>query len=378
MNGLKRLAAVLVCFLLARTSSWAWGETRVIFTVDVESNNIPLPKQVEAPCSDSSACSLMGMAQMLQERGWAGTFFLNVYEYRRWGEPTMRDIVTKLQATGQDVALHTHPQWVYDPSRWAMFQYNLDEQTSIIRDGVRLLESWTGRPVVAHRAGAYTADQNTLKALESSGIRIDSSMFWGHPWSRLNGLGIPRNLPSSSDRLIQIPVTVYQREDRPPLIGSFVAPFTSIRKIDPNWFLNKEEALSAINAVVKADLPFLVIFLHSFSFIKDQGDKSIYTADRASLDIFHAMLDHIAQRRLPVVTIRDLAESLGSLPAMSLDRDIIPQVAVYVSLHRYLWYRLKSAGKATLIAMGAVVLALVVGGMVLFAIQRRKLKADFS
>lgn len=374
MKGLKRLGAVLFFFLLTWTSSWAWGETRVIFTVDVESNNIPLPNQVEAPCSDSSACSLMGMAQMLQERGWAGTFFLNVYEYRRWGEPTMRDIVMKLQATGQDVALHTHPQWIYNPSQWAMFQYNLDEQTTIVRDGVRLLEAWTGRPVVAHRAGAYTADQNTLKALKSSGIRIDSSMFWGHPWSHLNGLGIPRNLPSSTDHVAQIPVTVYQREDRPRLIGGFLSPVTSIRKIDPDWFLNKEEALSAIDAVVKADLPFLVVFLHSFSFIKNQGDKSVLTADRTSLDIFHAMLDHIAERHLPVVTMRDLAESLDSLPTTSLDQDIIPQVTVCVGLHRYLWYRFKTTGTGALAAIGFAVLTLVVGGIVLLiALRRRRL-----
>lgn len=258
-----------------------------------------------------------------------------------------------------------------------MFQYNLDEQTTIIRDGMRLLETWTGRPVVAHRAGAYAADQNTLKALESGGIRIDSSMFWGHPWSRLNGLGIPRNLPSWSNRLVQIPVTVYQREDRLPIFGDFLAPVTSIRKIDPNWFLSKEEAISAIDAVVKADLPFLVVFLHSYSFIKDQGDKSILIADRGSLDIFHAMLDHIAERRLPVVTVRDLAESLESLSVKSSDQDIIPQVTVRIGLDRYLWYRLKSAGKETLIAMGAVVLTLVGSGMVLLiAMRRRKLATE--
>lgn len=353
---------------------------RVIFTVDVESNGqFTLPQQLKAICKDNSACGLMEIARMLQEREWAGTFFLNVYEYQRWGEATMRDIAVKLQAAGQDVALHTHPQWTYDSSRWAMFQYSLDEQTTIIRDGIRLLKSWTGLPVVAHRAGAYTADQNTLKALERSGIRIDSSLFWEHPWSRLNGLGLPRNLPSSWGQLIEIPVTVYQREDRPYLIGNLVFPVASIRKIDPNWFLNKEEAISAIDAAINADLPFLVVFLHSFSFMEGKRGE-VPLVDQHSLKMFRTVLDHIAEKHLQTVTMRDLAESLKGLPATtSLDQDIIPKITVSVGLHRYLWYRLKSTGSGVLAALGVLTLTLVAGGTVLLiTVRRRRLVANLK
>lgn len=374
---LRRVLAALLSVIVLSTPGKVQAVPRVLFTIDVESNGaFSLPQQVSAICKDRSACGLMEIARMLKERGWAGTFFLNVYEYRRWGEAAMRDIAVKLQSAGQDVALHTHPQWAYDPSRWAMFQYNLDEQTTIIRDGVRLLEAWTGRPVVAHRAGAYTADQQTLETLERNGIRIDSSLFWGHPWSHLNGLGLPRNLPSSWGQLTQIPVTVYQREGRPPLFGGFLSSVTSIRKIDPNWFLSKEEAISAIDAIVEADLPFLVVFLHSFSFMEGQGDSGVPLADRHSLDMFRAVLDHIAEKRLPVMTMRDLAE-LEPLSATSPDRDIIPRVTVRIELYRYIWYRLKNAGLGALATMGAVILTLVAGGAVLLiSARRRRLVAD--
>jgi hypothetical protein len=192
--------------------------TRVILTVDVESIDAhSLPDQVDTVCQDGSACGLMEIARMQRERKLSGTFFLNVYEHRRWGEGKMREIVEKLQASGQDVALHTHPQWAYDQKRNGMHQYSLEEQTSIIRDGVRLLSAWSGHPVVAHRAGDYAADQRTLKALETNGLRVDSSLFWGHPHSQLTELGLPRNLPSSWGKLLQIPVTVYERKERPRL-----------------------------------------------------------------------------------------------------------------------------------------------------------------
>lgn len=82
---------LFVTILCAPTSVRA--APRVFFTIDVESNEMfTLPEQVDAVCKDGSACGLMEIVRMLQERGWAGTFFLNVYEYRRWEEAAMRDI----------------------------------------------------------------------------------------------------------------------------------------------------------------------------------------------------------------------------------------------------------------------------------------------
>jgi len=152
MTMVRRLvAAAAVCVLL----SWARpaaAASRVIFTVDVESNEqFPLPAQIDAVCADGSACGLAEIVRMLKVRGWPGTFFLDVYEQRQWGEDAMQKIAAGLQNAGQDVALHTHPQWAYDPARWAMHEYSLDEQIAIVRDGKRLLEKWTGLPVVVGR-----------------------------------------------------------------------------------------------------------------------------------------------------------------------------------------------------------------------------------
>ena len=192
----RLVVAGAVCALLAVTSSAAAG-TRVVFTVDVESNErFGLPDQINAVCEDGSACGLMAIVRMLEARRWPGTFFLDVYEHRQWGEAAMRNIAVGLQYAGQDVALHTHPQWAYDPSRWAMHQYSVDEQTTIVRDGMRLLERWTGLPVVAHRAGAYAADERTLIALQRNGVLIDSSSLLAAPHQPVSdALGLPRNWP---------------------------------------------------------------------------------------------------------------------------------------------------------------------------------------
>jgi len=368
IRGLRSLAAAGVLCVLLGAGAPASGATLVVFTIDVESNQrFHLPDQIDAVCADGSSCGLMEIVRVLGERRLSGTFFLDVYEQRQWGEAAMRALAVRLQAAGQDVALHTHPQWAYDSSRWAMHQYSLDEQTAIIRDGAGLLQAWTGRPVVAHRAGAYTADENTLIALERQGVLLDSSLFWKDPNSRLDNLGLARNLPSWHGRVAEIPVTAYQRDDRPAILGAALSPTSTIRKIDPNWFVDSAEARTAIDAEVAANVPVLVVFLHSFSFMGAPTAGGPPVADRQALDLFRVIVDEISDRKLGVVTMRDLA---GRVAALSLPAsDAIPRVSVRVDLLRYVWRRAKAVD-ALLFGLGAVLAVLCACVVVAVAIRR--------
>lgn len=344
---------------------------RVIFTVDVESGGgYWLPEQVDAVCQGGSACGLMELARMLSERKLSATFYLNVYEHRRWGEGRMREIVEKLQSAGQDVALHTHPQWAYDPNRNGMNQYSLEEQTAIIRDGVGLLSKWSGLPVVAHRTGDYAADERTLTALEVNGVRVDSSLFWGHPHCRLNDLGLARNLPSIRGKLLEIPVTIYERSERPGLLSRIAPPLPSIRKIDADWLMSAEETKMAMDAVVEANLPYLVVFLHSFTLISGTSSDGVPVLNRRAQAVLSVILDRVAEKRLPVVTMRDVAVEKATVAAKP-GPDLVPVVSVEVDLPRYLWHALRARERSVLIvtAVASVTLLAVV---VLVVVRRRK------
>jgi len=307
------------------------------------------------------------IVRLLGERRWPGTFFLDVYEHRQWGETAMRNIAVRLQDAGQDVALHTHPQWAYDPSRWAMHQYSVDEQTTIVRDGKDLLERWTGLPVVAHRAGAYTADEGTLIALQRNGVLIDSSLFWQYPHSRLGTLGLPRNLPSRYGEVVEIPVTAYQREDRLRHIGRMLGPVSAIRKIDPNWLVDADEAKSAINTLLASDVPVLVVFLHSFSFMTAPAGGGAPVADRHAIDMFRLILDQVASHQLPVVTMRDIAGDIAVVQSSA--PDTVPAVPVSVDVTHYAWRRLKAFNRLSLAI--CVSLPLLSAGA-LFGLARRR------
>jgi peptidoglycan/xylan/chitin deacetylase (PgdA/CDA1 family) len=352
--------AVLGCLALPASAA-----TRVVFTIDVESNeHFRLPDQVDAVCADGSACGLSEIVRRLRDRQWSGTFFLNVYERQQWGDSVMRKIAVDLDRADQDVELHTHPHWMYDPSRWAMYQYDAHEQTAIVGEGIRLLRAWTGRPVVAHRAGAYTADERTLLALDRNGVALDSSRFWQAPDSRLDSL--PRNLPSRYRGVTEIPVSVYQREDR-TRFGAPLGAVAVVRKIDPNWFADADEAKSAIDGLLAANVPVLVVFLHSFSFMTARAGGGAPVADRHAMDMFRQILDQVASHGLCVLTMRDIAEDMPVVG--SSEPDIMPRVGVPVSFPRYVWHGVRRfEGVSLTVGVG---LALLCAGMWLGLARRR-------
>jgi hypothetical protein len=368
-------AAMLLSSMVLMAQRPAYAVPKVIITVDVESSeNFPLPEQVHAGCRDGARCSLMDIAYILREHGVAGTFFLNVYEHQRWGEGAMRDIARGLQTTGQDVALHTHPQWAYDSRRAEMYEYSGEEQRTIIEDGIRQLASWTGQPVVAHRAGDYSADERTLMELDRNGLVIDSSLFWGHPHCGLTGIGLPKNIPASRNGIMEIPVTIYQRLERPRMFTSLFAARTSIQKIDVNWLIDEQEARIAVDEVIEKDLPFLVVFLHSFSLIGRQDKDGGLHADNKAQDVFLAILGQVAERGLQVVTFREVAQLLGASGRL-WGEDALPQVEVKVNSFRYLWHRLRD-GKSGVLAVAMVVVTFFVVWRVWLALGNPKQESN--
>lgn len=333
LRNVCRVAIYLFCAMLAAPAVIA--RPAVMVTVDVESfDTLPLPQQVNASCASGDACGLNRIMQMLEERHMKGTFFLNVYEHAKWGQDVLRGMTADMQRRGHDVALHTHPQWAYDAQRPYMYEYSAADQKRIIADGVRALQEWTGLPVVAHRAGAYSADRATIEALADSGVIFDSSLFLHHPRSRLNALGLPSNVPSMIGSVIEVPVTVYERHERPPFPGKLVPPHIAIGKLDVDSISTPEEAVAAFDAMVAADPPIIVLFLHSFSLMTVSApEPATMPADMQSMEIYRTLLDRIAAQELQVVTSRDVVTNRELAPMNRADK--VPVVALVIPLQKY-------------------------------------------
>jgi hypothetical protein len=284
---------------------------------------------------------------------------VNPYEYKWFGAEAIRSVAVALDAAGQDVELHTHPESAFDPNRHYMYEYSLDEQVEIVRSGAALLRDWTGKTMVAHRAGAYGADANTLLALARNGIVWDSSAFWQHPQSRLDLLKQPRNLPWVSGGVNELPVNVYERVDRARLAGLDIESKPVIRKMDIDWIVNPQEARDAIASFVAADVPVIVVFGHSFSFINGKAADGKYIPDRVSMDLLEVILDEVTRQGLEARTMRDFATR--GLPAHAAIGDPLPRIAVQAGVGRALLSVAKEHRVALIAAAAGGLLALIAG-----------------
>jgi hypothetical protein len=145
----------------------------------------------------------------------------------------------------------------------------------------------------------------------------------------------------------------------------------SIRKIDPNWFADPNEATAAIDALAHEDVPLLVVFLHSFSLMKEGGEEGRPVLNRRSRDIFRAILVSVAEKRLPVMSMRDLTES-KTVRVMGQYADVIPRVGISVGLHYYLWHRFRAAATGGATVSLAILPFLTTGGVLFVVWWRRR------
>ncbi|MDY6853836.1 MAG: hypothetical protein SWO11_03875 [Thermodesulfobacteriota bacterium] len=339
------LCLLILCnFLIVTSDVKATSDEElpvIIITVDVETtqyNNvsIPLPDQLGTICQDRRPCGLQLMVKRLKESGYAATFFLNVYEYKRYGEKPIMRIAKWLDDSGQDVQLHTHPQWAYDKKRNLMHQYSLKEQTRIIRDGKELLEKWVGKRIIAHRAGAYGADQNTLEALIKNDIFYDSSLFFTNSNCQINSLPLKKNVLSMYGPLYEFPVTVYKKIESSSISPRKLKSFSRIRKYDINWFSNQSEAERAMQKTIEMKMDFVILFLHSFSFIKGYHTNGENEADTDAIEIFKKLIDFINLKGMRVLTFREIRKQNIELNQHLNTPDFIPEISLQIGMGQYL------------------------------------------
>ena len=147
------------------------------------------------------------LSDMLMEEGVSGCFFADVccpMQYRKFGNmefPAQFDCqLQELVKKRQDVQLHIHPHWLkatkiandveFDREYYRLHSWlkeSPDAVDKIIHDGVEYLNHVL-KPVmpdykcVAYRAGGYCIqpEQQLASTLYREGIRIDSSVCYGH------------------------------------------------------------------------------------------------------------------------------------------------------------------------------------------------------
>jgi hypothetical protein len=119
----------------------------------------------------------------LNDHGLRATYFVEPLHAAAVGEKWLAETVGMIVRAGQDVQMHAHTEWLSDardpalPPQYQQFirQFSFPDQVRILAWAKQRLESCGAAKIVAFRAGSFGANLDTLRALSTIGVPIDSS-----------------------------------------------------------------------------------------------------------------------------------------------------------------------------------------------------------
>jgi hypothetical protein len=200
-----------------------------LFTSDTESNLTKLPQpdferavreHIWGSFPDGEA-GIRFQMDLLEERGFKGTFFVDVLAEYQLGEGSLQPVYDEILRRGHDVQLHLHPnphlRFARDERLRRLARATLDDDPAAFRAAMELamerFERRAGRLPVAYRAGAYRIFDSHFPILRELGFAIDTSINpFKHsavaPWLK------SRTQPFWVDGLLEIPISLRARYRR--------------------------------------------------------------------------------------------------------------------------------------------------------------------
>jgi hypothetical protein len=204
-----------------------------------------------------------------------------------------------------------------------MSQAPFEEQVEILEKGIGLLKEWTGKRVVAHRAGAFLANGETLRAVAATGLVADSSLAAGsHDAVPLvDELGAS-NWAQRLGGVWEIPVTYYDQVR--------IGPWRSSRILDIEAS-SLAEIKKVTRVAVRQGLPTVCILMHSFSFTREGKP------DSRIIRRFSALLEWLrTQSDVQIGTIEETCRCLESIGAQKSPVAAAPATGLWLTWTRAL------------------------------------------
>lgn len=288
-----------------------------ILTVDTEA----LPKR--APCNHvkrliwgEHAAGTAGIREMCaigDEFNAKHIFFVDLcgaYAYR----DEMHEVIRWLDNEGQDVQLHTHPEYLPD-AFWSehgidrrpqyMNQYADDARAEfVIKHFAGEVSGITGKDILAFRAGSFRWNACTIRALGAVGIRLSFNNSMAAYYATQCVYSEQTNFPYDwSNGLIEVPVTerkILPKVGKEDWWARLQFPESSYFRFRPWWgglLLN----------MFSGAPEFSVFLLHSWSLLNwDENGYGTYQGDQ-HVEGYRKLLKKLA-KDYDIITSRDFLE----------------------------------------------------------------------
>lgn len=227
--------------------------------------------------------------EVLARHGLKACFFVDPSPALLFGPEPIRRVVSAILAAGQEVQLHLHPNWRgatagdggASHGKFELIDFGMEQQRALIAQARDLLVAAGAPQPVAFRAGSYSANDDTLRALASLGFRYDSSHNGAeHPWP--SAIDLPRTqiAPLMHQGVIEVPVTLIH--DRPGRQRNFQI-----------CALSTGEMAAALDHAVAGRHAVVTIVSHSFELANRAGTRP----NSVHVRRFEALCAMLAARR---------------------------------------------------------------------------------
>lgn len=259
---------------------------------------------------DPAGVGVPHQLRLLEAHGLKACFFVDPLPGLVYGIDPIRRMVEPILAAGQEVQLHAHPVWLSvlggekDGSKFELSCFDAHGQQTLLKKARDLLIEAGAPPPIAFRAGSYAADANTLAALQSLGIRYDSSHNGSyHPFPSALPFDPELIAPVEKDGVVEIPVT--QIHDAPGKLRHLQLCAVSTAEIE-----------QALEHAALHRHPLTTIVSHSFELATRDGLRPNRTCCRR----FEALCAFLSDSRdrFSTVTFADLSDVSLLRPARPL------------------------------------------------------------
>jgi hypothetical protein len=274
------------------------------------------------------------IAEIIHEYGGHGTFYVDFAE-KDHGLDKLKFLSENILKYNSDVQLHIHPQFIADNSRYLLNTYNKNEQKEIISNCVEVYEKCLGEKPISFRAGGYSANDNTMEVLSESDILIDSSYFHNHKWCEISQK--PINVISKHEGIYELPITIFNNHISYNLLNVPIKKRTLTKKLDIDA-CSMEELKKGFDAFNENGIRIIVLFLHSYSFIKWSTDYKVISPDYNDIKKFKFILEYATKQGYKIESVKNISSKLNNylddnstLPKIYTDRNIINSFSTTVN-----------------------------------------------
>jgi len=158
--------------------------------------------------------------KVLADNGLRAVFFVEPLFSARFGEAPLQEIVGLLSEQGHEIGLHLHTEWVDEaktpllPNVTKKMQhlmyFDSSAQTTLLQTGKAMLQSAGVDNITSFRAGSFAFNADTLSALKSAGIPVDSS-YNATLFGPESGVAPGQQLTRATrfDEVVEYPMTVF-------------------------------------------------------------------------------------------------------------------------------------------------------------------------